>query len=460
MSLIKSISGIRGTIGGAPGDNLTPIDIVNSAAAFGMWAKSQNKGKRILIGRDARITGKMVSDLCASTLVAMGFDVYDTGLTTTPSIEWAIQEMNAAGGIMLTASHNPAEWNALKLLNHRGEFISAEDGEKILQLIAKGDMQFAAWNEQGTMQKTEGIIAKHIDHILSLEDVKTEVIQSKSFKVVVDCINSTGAISIIPLLNRLGCQTIGLNDNMSGIFQHDPEPLENHLGDLCSAVKKHNADLGIAVDPDVDRLVLVDENGSFFGEEYTIVAIADFLLSKKIGSTVSNLSSSRALRDITEKHGGTYFSAAVGEVNVVEKMKEVEAVFGGEGNGGVIYPPSHYGRDAMVGVALILSFMAETSLTLSTIRARYPNYIMTKSKLAFTPGTDTEKLLRYLQTQYSEHKVDTKDGLKVDFPNSWIHLRKSNTEPIFRLYAEALEQATLDAMVNDVRHHIEHYLNN
>jgi phosphomannomutase len=459
MSLIKSISGIRGTIGGTPGDNLTPIDIVNSAAAFGMWAKSQNKGKRILIGRDARITGKMVADLCASTLAAMGFDVYDTDLTTTPSIEWAILDMNAAGGIMITASHNPSEWNALKLLNHRGEFISAEDGQKILQLIAQGDMQFSSWNEQGTIQKQDNTIDRHINHIVSLADVNTEAIQRKSFKVVVDCVNSTGAISVIPLLHRLGCQTIGLFDDMSGIFQHDPEPLESHLGELCLAVKNHHADLGIAVDPDVDRLVLVDENGVFFGEEYTIVAIADFLLSKRSGATVSNLSSSRALRDITIKHGGTYFSAAVGEVNVVQKMKEVGAVFGGEGNGGVIYPPSHYGRDAMVGVALILSFMSETDLTLSAIRARYPNYIMTKSKLAFTLGTDIEKLLTYLQAQYGEHDTDTKDGLKVDFPNGWIHLRKSNTEPIFRLYAEALEQATLDAMINEAKQHIENFLN-
>lgn len=454
MALIKSISGIRGTIGNLPGDNLTPIDIVASAAAYGDWVREQQSGNTILIGRDARITGEMVSQLCALTLSAMGFEVLDAGLSTTPSVAWAVKDLHAAGGIIITASHNPAQWNALKLLNKHGEFISAADGQRILEKIAAGNTRFAAWNEQGSIHPVTDIIDRHIDHILTLDGVKPDRVAQRNFKVVVDCINSTGSVSVIPLLKKLGCTVISLNDDLCGVFQHNPEPLEEHLGALAASVRTHAADLGIAVDPDVDRLVLVDEKGAFFGEEYTIVAIADYILSFNPGATVSNLSSSRALRDITQAHGGQYYASAVGEVNVVEKMKAVSAVFGGEGNGGVIYPKSHYGRDALIGVALILSFMAGIDSTLSVVRDRYPRYVMAKKKLEIPETVDLDQLLIDLQKIYSSWETDRQDGLKVDLPEGWIHLRKSNTEPIVRLYAEAKDQSVLSEMVSMLENHI------
>jgi phosphomannomutase len=458
MALIKSISGIRGTIGNLPGENLTPLDIVASAAAYGDWVRDQKSGNTILIGRDARVTGEMVSQLCALTLSAMGFEVLDAGLSTTPSVAWAVKDLNAAGGIIITASHNPAEWNALKLLNMRGEFISSVDGQQILEKIAQGNTRFASWDKQGSIHPVTDIIDRHIDHILTLDGVEFGGVAGRKFKVVVDCINSTGSISVIPLLKKLGCAVISLNDDLSGVFQHNPEPLEEHLGSLTASVLAHSADLGIAVDPDVDRLVLVDEKGAFFGEEYTIVAIADYLLSLNPGDTVSNLSSSRALRDITQAHGGNYHASAVGEVNVVEKMKAVSAVFGGEGNGGVIYPKSHYGRDALIGIALILSFMASTGTPLSIIRDRYPRYVMAKKKLSI-PGTiDLDQLLDHLQKTYSTWETDRQDGLKIDLPDGWLHLRKSNTEPIVRLYAEAMDQTTLSELVSTLENHVNHFV--
>jgi phosphomannomutase len=454
MALIKSISGIRGTIGNLPGENLTPLDIVASAAAYGGWVRDQQSGNTILIGRDARVTGAMVSQLCALTLSAMGFEVIDAGLSTTPSVAWAVKDLNAAGGIIITASHNPAQWNALKLLNKHGEFISAADGQLILEKISKGNTPFAAWDEQGSIHPVTDIIERHIEHIFALDGVKPDSVADRNFNVVVDCINSTGSISVIPLLKKFGCTVISLNDDLSGVFQHNPEPLEEHLGALAECVRANAADLGIAVDPDVDRLVLVDEKGAFFGEEYTIVAIADYLLSINPGDTVSNLSSSRALRDITLAHGGNYHASAVGEVNVVEKMKAVSAVFGGEGNGGVIYPKSHYGRDALIGIALMLSFMASVDTPLSVIRDRYPRYLMAKKKLEIPGTVDLDQLLNDLQKIYSSWETDRQDGLKVDLPDGWLHLRKSNTEPIVRLYAEATDQTSLTDMVSMLENHV------
>ena len=451
MALIKSISGIRGTIGGKAGDNLSPIDIVECTAAFGYWLLQNEARPKVVLGRDARISGALVSNLVSQTLLSLGIDVLDLGLSTTPTVEMAVIDEEAGAGIICTASHNPKHWNALKFLNHKGEFISKQAGESLLQLIESGDITFAEVDRLGTYTAAEGYIDKHIQHILNLPWVKPAVIQEKKFKVVVDCINSTGAISIPPLLEQLGCSVILINGTPDGHFAHNPEPLPKNLGDLSAAVLEHKADLGIAVDPDVDRLALVSEDGSMFGEEYTLVAVADYVLQIEKGNTVSNLSSSRALRDVTQGYGGTYSASAVGEVNVVAKMKEVQAVIGGEGNGGIIVPQLHYGRDALAGIALILSHLATSGKSLSTLRAGYPSYHMVKDKIALSPAINLAELLERVHDRYKEEEVSTIDGVKIDFEKSWVHLRKSNTEPIIRIYAESTSEAEALQLVESIK---------
>ena len=451
MSLIKSISGIRGTIGGKPGDNFTPLDIVKFTAAYGSWLIEKHNAKKVVIGRDGRISGPMVSQLVINTLTALGIDVLDAGLSTTPTIEMAVVWENAAGGIIITASHNPAQWNALKLLNNKGEFISAEEGSIILQKAAREDFHFSDIDKLGQVQALQLCIERHIDAILALSYVNTESIRSKELTVVVDVINSSGAIAIPPLLAALGIKNIILiNEEANGKFAHNPEPLPEHLMQLCNAVKTHKADLGIAVDPDVDRLCFVSEDGSLFGEEYTLVAVADYILQMKKGSTVSNLSSSRALKDISEKHGCSYFAAAVGEVNVVKKMKEVDAVIGGEGNGGIILPELHYGRDAMAGIALFLSAFVQFGGTLSAYRKKFPDYFMCKKKLDFSAGADMQQLLQEVKSRYSDYNQNTEDGLKIEMTDCWLHLRSSNTEPIMRIYTEATSVEKAEKLAEDV----------
>jgi phosphomannomutase len=450
MTLIKSISGIRGTIGGTIGDNLTPVDIVKCVAGFGKWVKLQHKGNVIVIGRDARTSGSFVSQLVSQTLVAMGFDVLDSGYSTTPTVELSVIWQKAAAGIIITASHNPSNWNALKLLNAKGEFVSADEGKEIVGYIVAENTTFNEWNHLGSYNEIYGQIDRHIQSILELPLVFHEEIRAKKYRVAVDCINSAAAISIIPLLEALNCEVFAINDDMSGHFSHNPEPLENHLSELIQLVKDKKADLGVALDPDVDRLVLVDENGHFFGEEYTIVCVADYILSKQPGNTVSNMSSSRALSDITKKHGGLYFPSSVGEVHVVEKMKHVNAVIGGEGNGGVILPELHYGRDALVGMSLILSYMATSNQTISAIIDQYPKYIMIKQKLEFESSFDLDKLFEFLANAYKDERINIEDGLKIDFQDAWVHLRRSNTEPIVRLYAEAKSQEQATELINQL----------
>lgn len=451
MTLIKSISGIRGTIGGTVGTNLTPIDTVKFAAAYGSWVKQQRdkKNYRVVVGRDARISGEMVQELVMQTLVGMGISVVDLGLSTTPTVEMAVTLEHADGGIIITASHNPKQWNALKLLNAQGEFIDDTEGKKILTIAENDDFSFAEVDNLGEINKNEAYIDIHIDEILDLPVINEEAIKKAGFKIVVDAVNSTGGIAIPLLLDRLGVQTVKLYCNPTGDFPHNPEPLKEHLTDLSQLVVKENADLGIAVDPDVDRLALVCENGEMFGEEYTLVACADYILSKKTGNTVSNLSSSRALRDVTEKHGGKYQAAAVGEVNVVKMMKDTNAVIGGEGNGGIIYPELHYGRDALVGIALFLSLLAEKRSKTSELRATYPNYFMSKKKIELTPNIDVDKILKTIATSYANQEVSYIDGVKIDFPDSWVHLRKSNTEPIIRIYTEAKTQKEADHLADE-----------
>lgn len=451
MSIIKSISGIRGTIGGSTGDNLTPIDIVECTAAYGYWLKPKHDSRKIVIGRDGRISGKMVSALVANTLVGLGFDVIDLGLSTTPTVEMAVPEYEAAAGIILTASHNPKQWNALKLLNHEGEFISAEDGRAFLALLEDGSIAFAAVDELGTYIREKGFIKKHIQAVLDYDLVNVQAVKERQLKVVVDCINSTGAMSIPPLLDALGCEYVLLNAEINGQFAHNPEPLPSNLTEIFDTVVKENADLGIVVDPDVDRLAFVSEDGTFFGEEYTLVAIADYVLSKRKGNTVSNLSSTRALRDVTEKHGGEYHAAAVGEVNVVTKMKEVNAVLGGEGNGGVIVPDFHYGRDALIGIGLFLSHLTASNKKMSELKNDYPHYEMVKDKISLNPNLDLEAILAKLHDKFKEEQCSTIDGLKIDFPDKWVHLRKSNTEPIIRVYSEAATQAEAQKLVADMK---------
>ena len=437
MTLIKSISGIRGTIGGKVGHNLTAVDIVSCTAGYGAWVLGQKLGNSVVVGRDARISGEMVSSLVVNCLRSLGIDVIDLGLSTTPTVEMAVIQCSAAGGIIITASHNPRQWNALKFLNHRGEFISAENGADILKLIASTDFDFASIDAIGSYAYDDGQLEHHLDKIINLDTVKAELIRSKSFTVVVDCINSTGAMSIGPLLKRLGCSYRMLNGEMTGEFAHNPEPLPAHLTQLSNAVIEGQYDLGIAVDPDVDRLAFVCEDGEMFGEEYTIVAIADYLLRQHPGNTVSNLSSTQALKEITLKHGGQYFASSVGEVNVVEQMKQTDAVFGGEGNGGVIYPALHYGRDALVGIALFLSHLAEVDMPVSALRASYPNYVISKQKVLLPEGLDPDHVVQLMKDRYRNHDIDTRDGLKLLLKHEWVHMRKSNTEPIIRIYAES-----------------------
>ncbi|MBO6829175.1 phosphoglucosamine mutase [Allomuricauda sp.] len=452
MTLIKSISGIRGTIGGCTNDNLTPVDAVKFAAAYGTWLQSYAaKDKlKVVIGRDARLSGEMIQNLVVSTLVGLGIDVIDLGLSTTPTVEIAVPLEKADGGIILTASHNPKQWNALKLLNEKGEFLDAEQGAKILALAEKEDFEFAEVDDLGEIIKNDSYIDIHIDEVLELPLVDAETIKKAGFKVVVDGVNSTGGIAIPKLLEELGVEVVKLYCDPTGHFPHNPEPLKEHLGDICKKVVEEKADFGIVVDPDVDRLAFISNDGEMFGEEYTLVACADYVLSKTKGNTVSNLSSSRALRDITEKHGGTYEAAAVGEVNVVTKMKANNAIIGGEGNGGIIYPESHYGRDALVGTALFLMLMAERGGTVAELRASYPSYCMSKKKIALTPDLDVDALLEAMHRKYKDEEVSTIDGVKIDFPENWVHLRKSNTEPIIRIYTEAKSQAEADGLADRI----------
>lgn len=446
MSLIKSISGIRGTIGGKVDDNLTPLDIVKFTSAFGTWLQN-NKNKKdltLVIGRDARISGAMVNSLVTATLQGLGIHVIDLGLSTTPTVEVMVPELHADGGIILTASHNPKQWNALKLLNEQGEFITGENGAEVLALAESQDFNYAEVDDLGTYKTREDGFDIHIQKILDLPMVDAEAIKAKKFKVVVDAVNSTGGIAIPQLLEHFGCEVIKIYCEPNGQFPHNPEPLKEHLGDICELVKKENADLGIVVDPDVDRLALVDKNGELFGEEYTLVAVADYLLKHKKGAAISNLSSSRALRDVARNLDSEYFASAVGEVNVVTLMKEKNAVIGGEGNGGIIYPDLHYGRDSLVGVALFLTHLAKENKTVSELRATYPSYFMGKKKIELTPDIDVDLLLTKMQNEHQNEEISTVDGLKIDFENYWVHLRKSNTEPIIRIYTEAYSQEEAD----------------
>lgn len=452
MTLIKSISGIRGTIGGKPGTNLTPIDAVKFAAAYGTWLKNDRNKEtyRVVVGRDARISGSMIQELVMNTLIGLGIHVIDLGLSTTPTVEIAVPMEHADGGIILTASHNPKQWNALKLLNSKGEFLNGADGAKILEIAESDDMTFAEVDDLGKITVNDAYIDLHIDEVLDLELVDVDAIKAAKFKVVVDGVNSTGGIAIPRLLDRLGVIPVELYCTPNGEFPHNPEPLKEHLGDICELVVKEKADFGIVVDPDVDRLAFIDETGEMFGEEYTLVACADYVLSETRGNTVSNLSSSRALRDITRKHGGEYFASAVGEVNVVQKMKDENAVIGGEGNGGIIYPASHYGRDSLVGTALFLTHLAKGNMTVSQLKASYPPYFMSKQKIQLTPELDVDALLETMAKKYAHEDITTIDGVKIDFENHWVHLRKSNTEPIIRIYTEAATQAEADLVANDM----------
>lgn len=446
MTLIKSISGIRGTIGGKVNEGLTPIDAVKFAAAYGTWLQNRNNAKKlsVVVGKDARISGPIISDLVVSTLRSLGISVTDLGLSTTPTVEVAVTMEKAHGGIILTASHNPKQWNALKLLNEKGEFISANDGAEVLRIAEAEEFVFAEVDDLGKYTEDNSYLDKHIDAVLKLEGVDVNAIKAANFSVVVDAVNSSGGIFIPALLEKLGVSQITkLYCEPTGHFPHNPEPLPEHLTDLANAIKDNKADLGITVDPDVDRLAFVCEDGSMFGEEYTLVAVADYVLSNSPGSTVSNLSSTRALRDITENHGNQYFASSVGEVNVVEKMKEVNAVIGGEGNGGVILPALHYGRDALVGVALFLSHLAKKNTTVSALRDSYPKYTISKNKIELTPEINVDEILKNMAIKYQEMEVDTTDGVKIYFDKEWVHLRKSNTEPIIRIYSESesLEKA-------------------
>lgn len=451
MSLIKSISGIRGTIGGVSGNNLTPIDIVNFTSAYGHWIISNHADNpKVVIGRDARISGQLVQNLVINTLLALGIEIIDLGLSTTPTVEMMVPKFKAQGGIIVTASHNPAQWNALKFLNDRGEFISESIGQEILN-TSTSDINFAPIDRLGTISFYENAIEDHINSILNLKDlIDLEKIRSRNFKVVVDVINSTGSISIVPLLEKLNCDVEVLNGEMNGNFAHNPEPLPEHLNGIQKQVVTCKADLGIVVDPDVDRIAFVCEDGEFFGEEYSLVAISDYILSKKKGATVSNLSSTRALKDITEKQGCQYFSAAVGEVNVVEKMKSVNAIIGGEGNGGIIFPELHYGRDALLGAALFLSSLAEFGKTTSFYRSKFPNYYMVKSKITLPDEVNLDVVLEALNSKYKSQPINRIDGLKIEFDKDWVHLRKSNTEPIIRIYAESYSETTANNLIQKI----------
>ncbi len=454
MTLIKSISGIRGTIGGDPGDALTPLDIVKFTSAYAAWIKeSSDKSElKVVLGRDARVSGEMVDTLVCGALMGMGVDVLNLGLATTPTVEIAVSMEEADGGIILTASHNPGQWNALKLLNSRGEFISAAEGQRILDIIEAGKYDYAPVENIGRVISISGYGQKHIDRILALDLVNPDIIRKAGLKVVVDCVNSVGGIILPALLKQLGvAEVVELYCEPNGLFPHNPEPLPEHLGELSAAVRDHGADLGFVVDPDVDRLAMINEHGQVFGEEYTIVAVADYILSKTPGNTVSNLSSSRALKDVTEKHGCSYFASPVGEVHVVRVMKENNAVIGGEGNGGVIYPEMHYGRDALTGAALFLTFLASQECTMSELRKKYPEYTISKNKVALEAETDTELILEKVRDAFKEYPVNTEDGVKIDLPEGWIHLRKSNTEPIIRIYTEAGSESVAKGLAKQVK---------
>lgn len=453
MTLIKSISGIRGTIGGVVGDNLTPVDAVKFASAYGTWIKQQAQpsnlttGKvTVVIGRDARISGPMIHNLVMNTLIGLGIDVIDLGLSTTPTVEIAVPLEKAQGGIILTASHNPKQWNALKLLNHKGEFLSGADGAQILAIAEAEAFDFSEVDDLGTVTVNDAYMDIHIDEVLQLPLVDAEAVAKRKYKVVVDGVNSSGGIIIPNLLEQMGVEVVKLYCEPNGHFPHNPEPLKEHLGDICELVLREKADFGIVVDPDVDRLAFISNDGEMFGEEYTLVAVADYVLSKTPGNTVSNMSSSRALRDITTKHNGSYQASAVGEVNVVELMKSTNAIIGGEGNGGIIYPELHYGRDSLVGVALFLTYLAQQELTVAQLRASYPQYYMSKNKIELTPTLDVDAILVAMTAKYQHEEISTIDGVKIDFPTEWVHLRKSNTEPIIRIYTEAPTQAAADAL--------------
>lgn len=451
MTLIKSISGIRGTIGGAPGSSLTPVDVVKFTAAFGTWVKKR-RGKKVIIGRDARISGEMVSTLVATTLKGLGLDVVDVGLSTTPTVELAVMIEKAGGGIILTASHNPAQWNALKLLNEKGEFISAADGAEVLQLANTENFDFAPFDKLGRQTFNTTYIRRHIDLILRHRLVDVKAIKKAKFKIAVDAVNSTGGIAVPQLLKELGVKVTEINCEPNGKFAHNPEPLPENIQEIISVVKRSKLDLGIVVDPDVDRLAIVQEDGQPFGEEYTLVAVADYVLSRRKGNTVSNLSSTRALRDITEKAGGKYTAAAVGEVNVVTAMKETKAVIGGEGNGGIIVPDFHYGRDALIGIALFLTHLAKSKKKASELKAGYPAYFISKNKIELTPQIDVDKVLEEVKSRYSMEEINTADGVKIDFEKTkeWVHLRKSNTEPIIRIYAESKNEQSATRLATQI----------
>lgn len=458
MTLIKSISGIRGTIGGREDQGLTPMDVVKFSSAFGAWLQNRHNKKDItvVIGRDARISGDMVRNLVVGSLQGMGVNVIDTGLSTTPTVEVAVPLENAHGGIILTASHNPKQWNALKLLNEKGEFISGEEGEELLAMVAKGDIEYAEVDDLGKVQIKNGYIQKHIDMILDLPLVNKDAIAKANFKVAIDAVNSTGGIALPLLLKALGVNNIvELYCDPTGEFPHNPEPLPEHLKDLSGLIVNESCDLGFVVDPDVDRLAIVCEDGSMFGEEYTLVAVSEYVLSKTKGNTVSNLSSTRALRDVTEAAGGSYESAAVGEVNVVNKMKATNAVIGGEGNGGVIYPELHYGRDALVGIALFLTHLANKNMKVSELRATYPDYFISKNKIELTPEIDVDSVLVNMENKYKSQPVNTIDGVKIEFDKEWVHLRKSNTEPIIRIYSESQNKQKADDLANKIINEIK-----
>ncbi|HEX8529602.1 MAG TPA: phosphoglucosamine mutase [Cytophagales bacterium] len=451
MTLIKSISGIRGTIGGRSGDALTPLDVVKFTAAYGAWLKSNNGPTKVAIGRDARPSGELINRMVTSTLQGMGIDVIDLGLTTTPTVEMAVVAEKAGGGIIITASHNPIQWNALKLLNRNGEFISAEDGAKVLQLAESEDFDFSEVKKIGRYRYDNSYLQRHIEAIVALPLVDKEAITARNFSVVVDAINSCGGFAVPMLLEELGVKKITqLNCEPTGLFVHNPEPLPEHLTQISNEIEKGRYDLGIVVDPDVDRLALVCEDGRMFGEEYTLVAVADYVLKHKPGNTVSNLSSTRALRDVTEKAGGKYFASAVGEVNVVNAMKENKAVIGGEGNGGIIFPELHYGRDALVGIALFLTHLAHAGVPVSRLRKTYPDYHISKNKIELTPGLDVDEILDNIRRKYEKNPINTADGVKIEFGKEWVHLRKSNTEPIIRIYSESDTQATADYLANKI----------
>lgn len=458
MTLIKSISGIRGTIGGKVGETLSPLDVTKFAAAYGMWLKEQHTEVSVVVGRDARPSGKVISQIICNTLIAQGINVLDLGLSTTPTVEMAVMAEKAQGGIIITASHNPAGWNALKLLNDLGEFISAADGKKVLDWAESPELSFSEPKKYGLYSKDNGYIQKHIEAVLAHDLVDIEAIKAKKFKVIVDAVNSTGGISVPPLLKALGVEVEELYCEPNGQFPHNPEPLPENITKISQDLESGNFDLGIVVDPDVDRLVLVCEDGESFGEEYTLVAVSDYVLSKRVGNTVSNLSSTRALKDVTEKRGGEYFAAAVGEVNVVEKMKEVKAVIGGEGNGGIIVPELHYGRDALAGIALFLSHLAIYGKSASMLKSTYPSYHISKNKIELTPEIDVDEILEHLKDKYKKQPINVIDGVKIEFDKEWVQLRKSNTEPIIRIFAESESEATAEHLANKIIMDIKEFM--